>query len=313
MADFDRRDLLKLFGLGGVVVASSLAGVGSAAGDEPPSPLRLFTGAVPKRTDGHDDFYFVQLSDTHWGFKGPLVNPRADTTLQHAIDAVNALPHPPSFVVFTGDLTHTTDDPAERRKRMTEFRKIASTLRTPVVHFMPGEHDAALDKGEAFIEQFGPTHKSFDHQGVHFITLDNVSDPKAFIGGEQLDWLAADLAKHDRSAPIVLLTHRPLFDLAPTWDWATPDGAKALKLFDAHENVTVFYGHIHQEHHFTTGRIQHHAARSLMFALPAPMSVPKKSPIPWDPAHPFKGLGFREVEDSRKGDTRVEAHDLETT
>ena len=47
-------------------------------------------------------------------------------------------------------------------------------------------------------------------------------------------------------------------------------------------NVTVFYGHIHQEHHYKTGHIAHHAAKGLMYPLPAPGSVPKKQPIRWD-------------------------------
>ena len=58
---------------------------------------------------------------------------------------------------------------------------------------MPGEHDASLDNGEAFKEFFGDTHYTFDHKGVHFIVLDNVSDPAAQLGDEQLAWLAADL------------------------------------------------------------------------------------------------------------------------
>jgi len=57
----------------------------------------------------------------------------------------------------------------------------------------------------------------------------------------------------------------------------------------------VFYGHIHQEHHFRTGAIAHHAAQSLIFPLPAPLSQPKRAPVPWDPAHPRRGLGYREV------------------
>ncbi len=63
-----------------------------------------------------------------------------------------------------------------------------------------------------------------------------------------------------------------------------------------HRNVTVFYGHIHQENHFTTGRIAHHSAKGLMFALPAPGSQPKRLPVPWDASVPYKGLGYREVE-----------------
>ncbi|PMX94520.1 serine/threonine protein phosphatase, partial [Pseudomonas sp. GW460-13] len=60
--------------------------------------------------------------------------------------------------------------------------------------------------------------------------------------------------------------------------------------------VTVFYGHIHQEHHHTTGHIAHHAARSLMFPLPPPGSQPQRLPVPWDAAQPYRGLGWREVE-----------------
>jgi hypothetical protein len=58
----------------------------------------------------------------------------------------------------------------------------------------------------------------------------------------------------------------------------------------------VLYGHIHQEHHHMTGHIAHHAAKSLMWALPEAYSVPKKGPIPWNVAEPYKGLGFRNVE-----------------
>jgi len=42
-----------------------------------------------------------------------------------------------------------------------------------------------------------------------------------------------------------------------------------------YKNVTVFYGHIHQEHHHMTGHIAHHSAKSLIFPLIAPRSKPK--------------------------------------
>jgi 3',5'-cyclic AMP phosphodiesterase CpdA len=103
----------------------------------------------------------------------------AKGTLRKAIAAVNSLEERPDFIVFTGDLTHTTDDPKERRRRLTEFRDIVSALQVRDIHFMPGEHDASLDNGEAFKEFFGPTRYTFDHKGVHFIALDNVSDPRA--------------------------------------------------------------------------------------------------------------------------------------
>jgi hypothetical protein len=67
-----------------------------------------------------------------------------------------------------------------------------------------------------------------------------------------------------------------------------------------YDNVTVFYGHIHQEHHHMTGHIAHHAAKSLIFALPVAGSQPKRTPLPWNAAEPYRGLGFREVEAERQ-------------
>ncbi|MEG0881856.1 MAG: SAM-dependent methyltransferase [Janthinobacterium sp.] len=123
-----------------------------------------------------------------------------------------------------------------------------------------------------------------------------VSHPGARIGDTQLAWLKGDLDKQAKDARIVVFTHRPLFDLVPKWDWATRDGDKAMALLMPYSNVTVFYGHIHQEHHHMTGQIAHHAAKSLIFPLPAPGSQEKRTPLPWDPAAPNKGLGLREVE-----------------
>jgi hypothetical protein len=286
----DRRHFLNLAAVGGgAVFASGLAGCTAA------------------QTQGmsqgdYKDFYFVQLSDVHWGYEGPA-NPDSKVTLRKAVATVNALSEQPEFIVFTGDLTHTTDDPAERRRRMAEFKTIVADLKVKTVRFMPGEHDASLDRGAAFKEFFGDTFYTFNHKGVHFIAIDNVSDPGAKIGDEQLAWLKADLDRLDKKAPIVVLTHRPLFDLAPKWDWATRDGAQAVALLMPHENVTVFYGHIHQEHHQMTGHIAHHSAKSLIFPLPAPGSQPNRTPLPWDASAPYKGLGFREIEAEDTGKT----------
>ena len=287
-----RRDFLALTAVGGgVVFASALAGCASRGEN--------MSGGKSLAAD-YKDFYFVQLSDCHWGYQG-AANPDAAVTLRKAVATVNALERQPEFIVFTGDLTHTTDDPAERRRRLGEFKSIVADLKVKTVRFMPGEHDASLDRGAAYKEHFGETFYTFDHKGVHFIAVDNVSDPGAKIADEQLDWLRKDLAARDKKAPIVVLTHRPLFDLMPKWDWATRDGAQAMELLMPYENVTVFYGHIHQEHHQMTGHIAHHSAKSLIFPLPAPGSQEKRTPLPWDVSAPYKGLGFREVEAEEAG------------
>jgi hypothetical protein len=277
-----RREFLKLAGIGGVVFASSLAGF----------PRRVLADSSAAAISPQD-FHFVQMTDSHWGYEGPN-NPDMQVTLPKAVEAVNNLSLEPDFIIFTGDLTHTTDDPYERRIRMKEFKQIVSKLKVKNVHFMPGEHDAGLDFGTAYQEAFGDTRYAFEHKGVHFIALDNVSDPRG-LGDQQLAWLETQLKTLDSAARIVVFSHRPLFDLFPQWEWATRDGGKAIDLLMPFANVTAFYGHIHQENHHMTGHIAHHSAMSLAWPLPAPGSKPKPKPVPWNPAQPYAGLGVRGV------------------
>ena len=286
--DLTRRDALKLAAIGGGVVFAS----------------RLTAGALAA-----DDFYFVQLSDTHWGFQDPIVNPDPRASLQNAVNAITSLSRAPDFVVFTGDLTHKTNDGAERRRRMAEFKQIIQPLSGLRTIFLPGEHDAAADQGAAFKENFGVTYQSFDHKGIHFVTLDNVSGPRGLLGEQQLAWLAGDLKPLNRDQPVVIFTHRPLWDLKPDWDWFTGDGGKVIELLSPFKAATVFYGHIHQENRHVTGNVTHVSARSALYPLPAPGSQPKKAPLPWDAAARDHGIGWRAVEMTGT-DVEIEEHPI---
>ena len=119
--------------------------------------------------------------------------------------------------------------------------------------------------------------------------------------------VAKDLARFPRTAPIVVFTHRPLFDLRPDWEWFTSDGDEVMNLLAPYENVTVLYGHIHREDHHTVGHSQHHAARSLSFAFPDPDRVEEKKPIPFDKDQPFKNLGLRVVNQAQGRAAGVES------
>jgi 3',5'-cyclic AMP phosphodiesterase CpdA len=289
MSEIDRRDFLRMAGLGGVVFASGLPGCAAWGGSDAPP-----------------DFHFLQLSDVHWGYSNASVNPDFKGTLPRAIEAVNALAQKPDFVVFTGDLTQTTDDPKVRRARLQQVREMTSKLNVPKVYYFAGEHDASLDRGEAYQEVFaGPLYYTFDHKGIHFIVLDNTSDPAPVLGARQVEWLKADLAGLRREQPIVVLTHRPLFALYPQWDWATRDGQSAIDLLMPFPNASVFYGHIHHEHHHRTGHIAHHAAQSLMFPLSPVGTMEKKTQLPWNPAAPYAGLGYRRVDASARAEPRM--------
>jgi predicted phosphodiesterase len=205
---------------------------------------------------------------------------------------VNRLDEKPDFVVFTGDLTQTTDDPKVRRQRLAEFREQAAELKVPAVRFFAGEHDASLDRGEAYQEVIGgPLRYTFDHKGVHFIVLDNTSDPRRCSarrrssGSRQTSRSARRTTRSwcSRTARCFRCCRSGTGRRATAWQRST-----ALLPY---RNVVVFYGHIHHEHHHRTGHIEHHAARSLMFPLSPVGTAAQKTQLPWNPAQPSTDSG----------------------
>ena len=260
------------------------------------APLAAAADRRVARANGEavSPFTFVQMSDTHVGFRGPP-DPLGTKAFERAVETVNRLRPRPDLILFTGDLTHDSEDQGERVARMKTFREIAGRLRVRTVKMVPGEHDAGIDQGALYRETFGETSYSFDHRGVHFVALDNVSRARPEVGAERIAWLERDLARFPKTAPIVVFTHRPLFDLKPEWEWFTSDGDAVLNVLSRHEHVTVLYGHIHREDEHEAGGIRHWAARSLVFAFPDPEKVADKKPVPFDPVHPFRNLGIRVV------------------
>jgi predicted phosphodiesterase len=259
-----------------------------------------------KRTNGEApaSFTFAQFSDPHVGFQGPP-NPLGTKAFESAVALLNQSPQRPDFVLFTGDLTHDADSRDVHAERMQLFRKIAGGLNTRTIHTVPGENDAALDGGVLYREHFGESHYSFDHKGVHFVALDNVSQGSPEVGPAQLAWLKADLARFPKTAPIIVFTHRPLFDLKPQWEWFTRDGDAVMNALAPYENVTVLYGHIHRHDVHQSGKVTHYAARSLIFAFNDPATNENKKQLPFDKDDPFKDLGVRFVTENGAGDKGV--------
>ena len=158
MKSVDRRDFLKL---------SGMAGVTFTAGLFPAYQASAQAGATSFRPAlGHP-----------LGLQGPA-NPDAEHTLKKAIATVNGLAQKPDFIVFTGDLTHTTDDRSERRKRMSEFKRDRRRRsRSRTCASWPASTTRRSTTARPSRSSSAPTHYTFDHKGVHFIALDNVSDP----------------------------------------------------------------------------------------------------------------------------------------
>jgi Calcineurin-like phosphoesterase len=303
----DRRSFMKVagttLGIGVLYTAVPAAAQGGQIGE-------MFDALGKKNGERLRPFTFLQLSDAHVGFNGPP-DPLGTKAFERAVEMVNQLPERPDLVLFTGDLTHDTENKDVHAQRMKQFLDIARRMKVPLLKCVPGEHDAGLDGGEMYREFLGESHYSFDHRGVHFVALDNVSRAKPEVGQEQLAWLQKDLSRFPKSAPIIVFTHRPLFDLRPEWEWFTSDGDDVMNVLSPYENVTVLYGHIHRDDEHAIGPVHHYAARSLIFAFPDPDKVSEKKPIPFDKDHPFKNLGIRLVHEGPDKKTAVNSISIE--
>jgi Calcineurin-like phosphoesterase len=247
-------------------------------------PRSSLLGVSEANAQPANGFTFLQISDSHIGFKQPA-NPHALETLEEAIAKIGALPQRPAFMIHTGDITHLSKpeqfddaDQVIRKAKLDTF-------------YVPGEHDI-IDEGlgKAYLERYGKRTGakgtgwySFDQGGVHFVGLVNVAHLKAggmgTLGAEQLAWLADDLKSKSPSTPIVLFAHIPFWTVAAEWGWGTEDSMAALDLLKGFGSVTVLNGHIHQIMQKVEGTVTFHTARSTAFPQPAPGTAPSPGPL----------------------------------
>jgi 3',5'-cyclic-AMP phosphodiesterase len=283
----ERRDFLSCMAWTGTGLVWTLAG-------GVPRSRSLGPRTAEAAEDG--SWSFVQISDTHIGFKGGA-NPDALGTFQAALARIKAMDPKPAFLIHTGDITHAQRPGAF--DTVTEALKGVGGERT---FYVPGENDVFADGGTEYLGRFaggGRGWQSFDYRGVHFVGLVNVLDFKAgklgSLGADQLEWLERDVAPLGSSTPIVVYAHVPLWAVYPQWGWVTDDGAQALSYLRRFGSVTVLNGHIHQILQKVEGGVTFHTARSTAFPQPAPGAGPGPGPMTV-PAGELRGmLGVREV------------------
>jgi Icc protein len=228
-------------------------------------------------------FSFVQISDTHIGFKGQA-NGDAVATLQQVVDRVNALRPAPAFVLHTGDQTH-----GQKAGAFETVAEVLKGMKTERVFYVPGEHDVFLDGGKEYFGRYGGGTvdgrgwQSFDYKGTHFVGLVNVLSYKGegagALGEDQIAWLEKDLAPLASSTPVIVFAHVPLWAVYPQWGWTTQDAERALAHLRRFGSVTVLNGHIHQVLQKVEGRVTFHTAMSTAFPQPAPGSAPGPGPM----------------------------------
>jgi hypothetical protein len=288
----DRRGFLECMGWAGTGAVFAIAG-GTATSMSLDAAL-----AAPYRPARIKPFTFVQISDTHIGFRKPA-NPDTLGTLRATIAKIKKLPVQPDFIVHTGDISHLATP-----EQFDLAQGTLAELNLPI-HFVPGEHDIADGTDpRAYLDRFGKGTKgdgwySFDANGAHFVCLVSVvhlgDRGQGTLGADQIAWLRDDLAHLSPSTPLVVLSHFPLWSLLPDWGWGTADAAAAMALLSRFGSVTVLNGHIHQVQQHIEGNIVFHTARSTAYPQAAPGEGAGPGPLVVPPERLPSMIGMRSV------------------
>ena len=303
-----RRGFLRL--------AGASAGLAMAKGLVPPHSFQLIEMAGAAETD-KPPFTFAYISDTH--LYPARLNDRFVRAILKAVDDVNNLDPPPDFVLFGGDLAQLG-----QRDELDLGHEILKGVKPPI-HMMVGEHDWFFDMGEHWRALFGPEQYSFDHRGVHFVTimsvqekdfwtargmtpmermqtvagLDNGIQSRFEVGPAGREWLQKDLEKVDPKTPLVVFSHSPLYKYYRPWNFWTEDADEVQAILRRFQHVTVLHGHTHQ---LLTNRIENidfHGMLSTAWPWPyAPEGLPKLTiqQNRADPFDQFDGCGDGTVE-----------------
>ncbi|KFE70694.1 metallophosphoesterase family protein [Hyalangium minutum] len=298
----DRRSFMRLAGLS--------AGIAAAKGLITPQGFQLISvaEAATPTPSAKPKFSFAYISDSHL-YKQEL-NDRFVRSLLRAVDDINRLDPQPDFVLYGGDLAQLG-----QKEELDLGKQILKTLKAPV-KMMVGEHDWFLDMGEHWRGLFGEPQYSFDHKGVHFVTLmsvnekdfwtergmtpmermqtvaglDNGLQSRFEVGAAGREWLKADLAKVDKNTPLVVFSHSPLYKYYKQWNFWTDDADEVQALLRPFKNVTVIHGHTHQLLSNQIGNIQFHGMLSTAWPWPyAPEGLPSLT-VPMNRTDPFSNF-----------------------
>ncbi|HOJ59977.1 MAG TPA: metallophosphoesterase [bacterium] len=265
--------------------------------------------------DSSKNFTFAHISDSHiQQIQGSNFVYNWDRGLIRAVAETNLLTPKPDFVIFGGDLAQLG-----KKEELDHGAEMLSKLNYKVRCVM-GEHDYYLDLGEYWSKLFGPHYYSWDHKGVHFITLnsvltydewthnrwptaeqrmlemaglDNPNGSPFMVGEEQRKWLQKDLAKVKKDTPVVVFSHSPIQKIYKGWNFWTEDADEVQALLQPFETVTVVYGHVHQIQYNQIGNISFNSVMATAWPWPYPQSYAQaeshlpKLTVPMNRADPF--------------------------
>ncbi|MFC4607413.1 phosphodiester glycosidase family protein [Streptomyces maoxianensis] len=173
--------------------------------DLPQQPLTADPLIDPAAETEGRDWQFAVMSDAQFVARDPdsAIVAQARRTLRE-IKAAR-----PDFVVVNGDLVDegSPADLAFARRVLTE--ELGDELPW---YYVPGNHEVMGGKIDNFITEFGPAHRTFDHRGTRFLTLDTSSLTLRGGGFDQIKEVRAQLdaaAKDPDIGSVMVVEHVP--------------------------------------------------------------------------------------------------------
>jgi Icc protein len=191
-------------------------------------------------------FLLAQLSDPHIG--ADWFDDQSVPRLAAAVESLRAVRPQPDAVLVTGDIAdHATDEEYQ------QVRELLAPLRAPVL-VLPGNHD---DRG-ALHRHFGvpgrdghPVSYAVDFGPLRLLVLDTTlpGEDSGVLEGDQLHWLAAELAQAPEQPTVIAMHHPPLVIGVPAWDeigLAESDRLALGEVIERHQQVwRIVCGHFH--------------------------------------------------------------------
>ncbi|MBQ7856116.1 MAG: calcineurin-like phosphoesterase C-terminal domain-containing protein [Alistipes sp.] len=185
----------------------------------------------------------------------------------------------PAYTLALGDCTHEIYW-YDYLYDIGDFRRTLSKVEYPTQFFNTmGNHDndggtphsesVDFDATAKYRKAFGPTYYSFNIGKIHYVMLDNIhyiNEPggkkaKGIVGSrnytteisrKQMDWLAKDLALVDKSTPVFIGVHSPIFQHKNGMNGAIisripeQNAAELTSLLKDFEVVHILGGHTHR-------------------------------------------------------------------
>ncbi|WP_395245623.1 phosphodiesterase [Agromyces sp. MMS24-K17] len=196
--------------------------------------------------------FLLHISDTHLLAGGGSLYDRvaSERHLRQLFDEFEASGGRPEAIVFTGDLADRGEpDAYQRLRRIVE--PVAERLDAQVIWVM-GNHDDRAAFREHLLDQPAgmtrPVDRVYDVNGLRVITIDSTVPGfhHGEVSGDQLDWLAEELATDAPDGSILAMHHPPVpsvLDLAVSVELR--DQAGLAEVVEGSDIRSIIAGHLH--------------------------------------------------------------------